>query len=56
MKTPIESIKELDEELSLLRESWISSNEPKKSKYMKMLDKALDERLELMKLRDKEND
>jgi len=48
----IKGIKEKDEELSLLREGWLSANEKNKSKYMRMIDKHLDERLDLMKVRD----
>jgi hypothetical protein len=48
----VKAIKEKDEELGLLREGWMKAGEKKKARYMRMIDKGLDERSELMKIRD----
>lgn len=48
-----EQIKQIDEKLSLLRESWQDANPNKKARWMKMINEALDERLVLMEKRDK---
>lgn len=45
-------IKELDQHLGLMRESWIAADPKKKSTWMSVINKALDQRLKLMKLRD----
>lgn len=48
----VKAIKEKDEELGLLREGWMKAGEKNKAKYMRMIDKHLDERSDLMKIRD----
>lgn len=50
-------IKEIDDSLSLLRDNWMVCSEKNKSKYMKLIDRLLDERLLCMAQRDgKSND
>jgi len=51
-KEVIGQIKELDESLGLLRENWMSAKGPNVEKYMKMIDKLLDERFTYMQKRD----
>lgn len=45
-------IKEIDDALGLLRENWLVCSEKNKSKYMKLIDRMLDERLLCMAKRD----
>lgn len=45
-------IAQVDEKLSILRESWMDSKEEKKPAWMAKINAALDERLTLMKQRD----
>jgi hypothetical protein len=45
-------IAQVDEKLTILRESWMDSNPEKKSTWMAKIDAALDERSKLMKIRD----
>lgn len=47
-----EKIKDIDDKLSILRESWMDSNEAKKDSWMSKINKVLDERLVVMKARD----
>lgn len=47
-----EQIEQIDEKLSLLRESWQDAKLDKKTRWMKMINEALDERLVLMEKRD----
>lgn len=46
-------IEEHDETLSLLRKSWMDAAPADKAKWLRMIDKALDERLDLMARRDR---
>jgi hypothetical protein len=48
----LKRIKETDMNLSLVREPWMAAPEKKKSQYRSLINKLLDERSELMKLRD----
>jgi len=48
----IEKIAQVDEKLSILRESWMDSQQEKKPAWMSKINAALDERSKLMKLRD----
>lgn len=48
----IKLITETDKNLALLRESWLEAVKEKKSRWMVLIDQALDERSRLMKLRD----
>jgi hypothetical protein len=53
------AIKELDEELELLREGWLGTDDKiKKAKFWRMINTMLDDRLEHMAIRDgkKKND
>jgi hypothetical protein len=43
------TIKQVDEKLSILRESWMDAAQEKKPSWMSKINKALDERLVLMK-------
>jgi hypothetical protein len=45
------TIEQVDEKLSILRESWLDSAQEKKASWMSKINKALDERLVLMKER-----
>ena len=45
-------IAQVDEKLSILRETWMDSQPEKKPHWMSKIDSALDERLKLMKQRD----
>jgi len=45
-------IAQVDEKLTILRESWIDSKPEKRSTWMTKIDAALDERSKLMKVRD----
>jgi hypothetical protein len=45
-------IAQVDEKLTILRESWIDSKPEKRSTWMTKIDDALDERSKLMKVRD----
>jgi hypothetical protein len=47
-------IAQVDEKLTILRESWMDSQPEKKSTWMGKIDAALDERSKLMKIRDGE--
>lgn len=47
-----EQIEQIDEKLSLLRESWQDAKLDKRTRWMKMINEALDERLVLMEKRD----
>lgn len=47
-------IVQVDEKLTILRESWMDSRPEKKSTWMAKIDAALDERSKLMKIRDGE--
>lgn len=49
---PIQQIAQVDEKLTILRESWMDSKPEKKSHWMAKIDAALDERSKFMKLRD----
>jgi len=49
---PIQQIAQLDETLSILRESWMDAKEEKKPEWMNKINAKLDERSRLMKLRD----
>lgn len=49
---PISQIAQIDEKLTILRESWIDSKPEKKPAWMAKIEAALDERSRLMKLRD----
>lgn len=51
-KQAVKSIREKDAELSLLREGWMNAKNISKVRYMRMINKHLDERLILMKTRD----
>ena len=48
----LQQIAQVDEKLTILRESWMDSKPEKKSTWMAKIDDALDERSNLMKLRD----
>jgi hypothetical protein len=48
----LEKIKQVDEKLSILRESWADSKPEKRASWMIKINQVLDERIELMKLRD----
>lgn len=52
LKDVNKEIKEIDDALSLLRENWLVCSEKNKRKYMKLIDKMLDERLICMSKRD----
>jgi hypothetical protein len=45
-------IAQVDEKLTILRESWIDSKPETRSTWMTKIDDALDERSKLMKVRD----
>ena len=45
------TIEQVDEKLSILRESWMDAAPEKKASWMTKINKALDERLVLMKNR-----
>lgn len=45
-------IEQVDEKLSILRESWMDSSVEKKARWMNKINYSLDERLGLMKMRD----
>jgi hypothetical protein len=47
----LEKIKQVDEKLSILRESWADSKPEKRISWMIKINQVLDERLELMKMR-----
>jgi hypothetical protein len=47
-----DQIAQVDEKLSILRESWMDSKPEKKAVWMTKIDAALDERSKLMKIRD----
>ena len=51
-KDAVKKIENIDEKLSILRESWIDSKKEKKSAWFEKINAALDERLEHMKIRD----
>ena len=48
----LQQISQVDEKLTILRESWMDSKPEKKSTWMAKIDAALDERFELMNSRD----
>ena len=45
-------LKQLDSILCLMRDEWLEAGIKNKNKWEQKIDKALDERLRLMKLRD----
>lgn len=47
-----DQIAQVDEKLTILRESWMDSKPEKKETWMTKIDAALDERSKLMKIRD----
>jgi len=47
-----QQIAQVDEKLSILRESWLDSQPEKKSTWMERINDELDKRSELMKIRD----
>lgn len=55
MKTKKEikaEIQEIDDSLGLLRENWLVCSEKNKTKYMRLINRLLDERLICMSERD----
>ena len=48
----LSSIKSIDDKLSMAREGWADAPVDKKSKWMTTINKLLDDRLSLMKMRD----
>ena len=52
MNTEQQRIAQVDEKLTILRESWIDSKPEKRSTWMTKIDATLDERSKLMKVRD----
>ena len=48
----LQQIAQVDEKLTIRRESWMDSKPEKKSTWMAKIDDALDERSKLMKIRD----
>jgi hypothetical protein len=48
----IKDIEKLDDSLDLLRENMAVCSEKNKPRYMGLIDKVLDERLDLMSIRD----
>lgn len=48
----LQQIAQVDEKLTILRESWMDSKPEKKSTWMAKIDAALNERSKLMKIRD----
>ena len=52
MNNVLLEIKELDGNLSLLREGWQTAPESRKAKWMDGINSLLDKRLELMAIRD----
>jgi hypothetical protein len=49
----LESIKSIDDKLSIAREGWNDSPIDKKSKWMDTINQLLDDRCLLMRMRDK---
>jgi hypothetical protein len=49
MENRVKQIAQVDEKLSILRESWMDSKPEKKAVWMAKIDSTLDERLVLMK-------
>lgn len=49
--TPATLIAELDATLSMLRTSWLAADPKESPRWWSLIDKALDERLALMRLR-----
>lgn len=47
-------LEKIDDALDSLREAWMDSKEEKKSTWMGKINKMLDDRLEIMKIRDNE--
>lgn len=47
-----DQIAQVDEKLTILRESWMDSKPEKKEAWMAKINAALDERSKLMKIRD----
>jgi hypothetical protein len=47
-----DQIAQVDEKLSILRESWLDAKPEKKAVWMTKIDAALDERSKLMRIRD----
>ena len=45
-------ISECDKNLSLLREAWMEAKPDKKSRWLDLINQALDERIRLMAMRD----
>jgi hypothetical protein len=52
----VAEIKEIDDTLNLLRENWLTAKELNRIKYMKLIDKSLDERLVAMAKIDTQNE
>lgn len=50
---PSAEIAELDKTLGMLRDGWMTSKDEHRDAWMKRLNQMLDERLRLMKLRDR---
>jgi hypothetical protein len=48
----LQQIAQVDEKLTILRESWMDSKTEKRSTWMAKIDDALDERSKMMKIRD----
>lgn len=48
----LQQIEQVDEKLTILRESWMDSKPEKRLMWMAKIDAALDERSKLMKIRD----
>jgi hypothetical protein len=52
LKEVNKEIREIDDSISLIRTNWLTCSEKNKSKYMKLIDRMLDERLICMAKRD----
>ena len=50
----LKQIAQVDEKLAILRESWMDSKPEKKPTWMAKINAALDERSELMNIRNKQ--
>ena len=48
----LSSIQKIDEKISFLREYWQDVDEKKKDKWLNMINDQLDQRLQLMSIRD----
>jgi len=51
-ESTVKEIEKVDEKLSILRESWMDSKREKKKSWFEKINAALDERIDLMKIRD----